>query len=279
MSQMGVETAVISISTPGTRIYDNDQAKGRTFARQLNQYAADLTRNYSQQIRFFATLPPFTDVQGVLNEINYTETTFKPSGYVVYSSYRNFTYIGNTLFQPIWAKLNELKAVVFLHPSAPSSTVLDRYFPPAIADFPHETTRAAADFVVTGTRAMFPDVKIILAHAGGTLPYLAERLSIVGAVPTLGTPRNQQQMLQDFRSFYFDTTLSSSTPQLLALLEFADPTKILFGSDDPYVPFPIGLNITNNLDKFFLQNRYNQSEQLWQAINNGNAKLMFGDRI
>jgi predicted TIM-barrel fold metal-dependent hydrolase len=116
-------------------------------------------------------------------------------------------------------------------------------------------------------------VKIILSHAGGTLPFLAHRISMAGRVPSLQCPRDAQQILNDFRSFYYDTALSSSVIQLQALLEFADPTKILFGSDVPYAPLPAALDFTNNLDGFFLKNKPDQ--HLWQLINRDNAKILF----
>jgi predicted TIM-barrel fold metal-dependent hydrolase len=104
-------------------------------------------------------------------------------------------------------------------------------------------------------------VKIILSHSGGTLPFLAHRISLADAVPSLQCPRNHLQILEDFRSFYFDTALTSSIPQLQVLLEFVDTSKILFDSDIPYAPLPAILQITKNLDKFFVKNK--SDENLW----------------
>lgn len=69
--------------------------------------------------------------------------------------------------------LNERAAVVHLHPTTPSSTML-AVAPPAI-DYTHETTRAACDLIYSGTKGAHPDVAIILSHAGGTLPFIAHR--------------------------------------------------------------------------------------------------------
>ncbi len=120
-------------------------------------------------------------------------------------------------------------------------------------------------------------MKIILSHAGGTLPFLARRISMAGLMPSLHCPRDAQQILNDFRSFYYDLALSSSVLQLQALLEVADPTKILYGSDVPYAPLPAALDFTNNLDAFFLKNKPDQ--KLWQSINRDNAKVLFPDKV
>jgi predicted TIM-barrel fold metal-dependent hydrolase len=280
MSQLGIETAIVSITAPGTMIYQDDKEKARSFARELNEYSADLVKNNPKQFGYFASLPPLTDVEGTLAEIDYVHSTLKPDGYTLFTSYGHdhAQYLGHPTFEPIWAKLNEIKAIVFIHPSEPPTTVVDRYLLPPLIDYPQETTRTAADIVVTGTRAKFPDVKIILSHAGGTLPFIAHRISLAGLVPATHCPRNQVEILEDFRSFYFDTALSASPPQLQALLQFADPSKILFGSDNPYVPLPVALHITNDLDQFFL-GKTDQYEKIWRAINHENAKRLFPNKV
>jgi predicted TIM-barrel fold metal-dependent hydrolase len=278
MSKLGIETAIVSVTAPGSMIYENDKHKARAFTRDLNEFTANLVKDNPKQFGFFASLPPLTDIKGTLNEIDYVHSTLKPDGYILFTSYGDNRYLGHPSFRPIWAKLNELETVVFIHPSEASSKVVDRYLLPPLIDYPQETTRAAADLVVTGTRAMFPDVKIILSHAGGTLPYIAHRISLAGLVPTSHCPRNHLQILEDFRSFYFDTALSASPPQLEALLAFADPSKILFGSDIPYAPLPAVEHITKNLDHFFL-NKSDQHKEILQAINHGNAKRLFPNKV
>ncbi len=101
---------------------------------------------------------------------------------------------------------------------------------------------------------------------------------MAGLVSHLHCPRNPRQILEDFRSFYYDTALSSSSPQLQALLEFADPSKILFGSDIPYAPLAVVLQITKNLDKFFSK-KSDQHEKILQAINHDNAKRLFPNKV
>jgi predicted TIM-barrel fold metal-dependent hydrolase len=280
MSQLGIQTAIVSVTAPGSTIYEHDKEKARSFTRQLNEFSADLVKNNPEQFGFFASLPPLTDVEGTLNEIDYVHSILKPDGYILFTSYgsNHDQYLGHPSFQPIWAKLNQLKTVVFIHPGEAPTTAVNRYLLPPLIDYPQETTRTAADLVVTGTRAMFPDVKIILSHAGGTLPFIAHRISLAGLVPSTHCPRNHLQILEDFRSFYFDTALSGSAPQLQALLQFADPSKILFGSDIPYAPLPVVLHITKNLDKFFL-GKSDQHEKVLEAINHENAKRLFPNKV
>ncbi|CAF1483193.1 unnamed protein product [Adineta steineri] len=107
---------------------------------------------------------------------------------------------------------------LYLWCEAPTPTV-NRYLPQSLIDYPQETTRAASDIVLTGTR-----------------------------VPYLQCSHHPHQILTDFRSFYYDTALSSTIPQFMTLLEFADPCKILFDSDIPYAPLPVVIDVAKKLD-------------------------------
>lgn len=78
---------------------------------------------------------------------------------------------------------------------------------------------------------MFPNVKIILAHLGGTTPFLASRVAVLSY--HMGCPLSPEEILDDFRSFYYETALSSYEPNLLAIEKFVQHDHILFGSDFP----------------------------------------------
>ena len=97
------------------------------------------------------------------------------------------TFPGDASFESLWAFLNERAAVVHLHPTTPSSTMLAvggdsrRALAPPAIDHTHETTRAACDLIYSGTKGAHPDVAIILSHAGGTLPFIAQAPASHGA--------------------------------------------------------------------------------------------------
>jgi len=114
---------------------------------------------------------------------------------------------------------------------------------------PNETFKAAAHLVVTGRKRRYPDVKIILAHLGGSSIILASRVAVLSEY--MGCELTADQILEDFRSFYFETALSGYEVNLLAAGAFADPDKILFGTDLPAVSATIAAWYTDNLRKHF----------------------------
>jgi predicted TIM-barrel fold metal-dependent hydrolase len=122
---------------------------------------------------------------------------------------------------------------------------------PFAADFLLDTTRAAYLLVRNGTCRKYPNIKFILSHAGGFVPYASHRM----AVAIMGdTGRTLTDSLDDFAGFYFDTALSSSAAALPSLLAFAKPGHVTFGSDWPFAPvaagklFAAGLETYSGLD-------------------------------
>jgi predicted TIM-barrel fold metal-dependent hydrolase len=271
MKTLGIKTAFTSITAPGTAVYSHDTKKARDLTRKCNDFAAKLRDDDPDKFGFFATLPPMTDVEGSLAEIDYAFNTLKADGVTVLTSYLKdglSVYLGNELYHPIWEKLDVMNAVVFIHPTNSSVPKVNKFAPQPIFDYPQETTRTVGDLVLSGTKGKFPNMKMILSHAGGTIPFLAYRMMGIG-----NPQRSQQELAQDFRSFWYDTALSTSKAQLMALLELADPDRILFGSDVPYAPFEVCQFVTQNLDTFFDGDKEHQ--ELLRKINYKNAQALF----
>lgn len=269
MKELGIQSAVMSVTAPAVNIYANDVAKGRDLARKCNDFSAKLAKEESARFGWFATVPPLTDTEGCLEEID-RAFQLGADGVTLLTSYfkgEQSLYLGNELFHPIWDKLESHKAIVFIHPTGSVVPPVNKYAPQPLFDFPQETTRTAADLVISGTKGKYPNVKMILSHAGGTIPFLTPR--IAGVQTGLRTP---QQMREEFRSFYFDTALSTSKGQLLALLELADPSHIFYGSDVPYAPFEVVKFVTKQLDDFLSTDDH---KHLAQKVNRENALALF----
>jgi predicted TIM-barrel fold metal-dependent hydrolase len=141
-------------------------------------------------------------------------------------------YLGQDGQDPLFDALNERSAVVFIHPAElPGPTV--PCVAPFAADFLLDTTRAAYLLVRNGIRTRYPNIRFILSHAGGFVPYASHRMAVAIAADT---GRSWADSIDDFSSFYFDTALSSSAAALPTLLAFAKPGHITFGSDWPFAP-------------------------------------------
>jgi 6-methylsalicylate decarboxylase len=97
---------------------------------------------------------------------------------------------------------------------------------------PNETFKAAAHLVVTGHRRNFPDIKIILAHLGGSTPFLASRVAALSNY--MGCSLSPAEILEDFQTkFYYETALSACEANLAAMQKFVPEDHIFFGTDFP----------------------------------------------
>ncbi|MFE4627404.1 amidohydrolase family protein [Streptomyces mirabilis] len=119
----------------------------------------------------------------------------------------------------LWQVLDERGAVVFVHPAELPAPALEG-MPPLAADFLLDTTRAAYLLVRNGIARTYPNIRFILSHAGGFVPYAPQRMAVAIAG---NTGRSPLDMLADFRAFCSDTALSSSPAALPTLLAFARP--------------------------------------------------------
>lgn len=259
MESAGIATGILSVSTPGVHL--GDDAEARSMARTVNEFAASVVQRHPGRFGFFATLT-LPDVDGALAEAAHALDVLGADGVVLLTNVRG-TYLGDASIEPLMEELNRRKAVVFVHPSElPAPPVPG--IPPFAADFLLDTTRAGINMARRGWLDRYPDVRIILSHGGGFIPYAAERIARM-----CSPDGDSAKGIEQLRRFHFDTALASSAYSLPSLLAFADPGRISFGSDWPYAPKDRSLHFARLLDAFEMP------EKVRVAIDRGNAERLF----
>ncbi|WP_375508434.1 amidohydrolase family protein, partial [uncultured Caballeronia sp.] len=263
MDQHDIATGVLSLSTPGPHFGDDREA--RLLTRQVNERLGELVKNRPERFGMFASVP-LPDIDGSLEAIRHAYDDLATDGVILLASNRG-VYVGDPSFDPVMEELNRRNAVVFVHPGPlPGPPIKGIH--PSLADFLLDTTRAAINLVSNGIPRRYPNLRIILSHAGGFLPYAAYRISALASVVDHNV--DSAAMLDDLTSFYFDTALSGSPTVLPSLLSFAKPGHVLFGSDWPYAPSKTVGFFTDNLDA------YQASDvTIHGAINRKNAEALF----
>jgi 6-methylsalicylate decarboxylase len=232
MDDAGIDVAITSISTPGVHMGDN--AAARALARRCNEFAAELMRSKPDRFGGFACMP-LPDVDGTLEELAYALDVLKLDGVVLFSNSRG-VYLGDERFKTVFAELERRKAVVFVHPtSSPDPAAHGLGLPDSLIDFTADTTRAVAKLHYSNTFARTPNVKYILSHAGGTIPYLTSRFAIVDAMNVIPGAEERGTAADTFRRLYWDTALSWSDPVLQMLRSIVGIDRVLYGSDFPYL--------------------------------------------
>lgn len=263
MDTMKIQTAILSLSAPGFELFS--KSEGRDCARRANEMCAEIMDKHPDRFGFFAAIPCLTDIDSAIAELAHALDNLKADGVVLLSSYKD-RYLGEEDFKPFWQELNKRKALVFIHPTYMSNIQRIKFMIQPRVDFPYQTTKTATHLVVTNRIKENPDVKIILSHAGGFLPYAADRIAIIQLD---GEQKSPDDIHTQFKSFYYDTALSSSTSTMKALLDYADPNKITFGSDFPHATLEGSVHFTEQLDKYPFEDG-----QL-DKINHQNALALF----
>lgn len=167
---------MLSVTAPGPALLGPTE-KGRNLARALNEEVWAVCQERPGRFGFFASLPDFNDVEGVLLEIeSIFGTEKKANGVVVMTSYGD-KLVGDETFRPIWDELNKHSALVFVHPSHVRITPenIGGFLPQPVIDYPLATTRAAMSLIVSGIMTDCTGIDVILSHAGGAFPMLAQR--------------------------------------------------------------------------------------------------------
>ena len=259
---LGIATAILSISTPGARISPNDDRDDvRRIARIVNEFSAELVRDDPAHFGFFATLT-LPDVDGAIAEAQHALDELNADGVVLMTNTEG-TYVGAPQWDPLLEYLDSREAVVYLHPTAPAGPGIAGVSP-AVSDFLADTVRSAVNLAKNGCLLRYPNVKFLLSHGGGFLPYAALRIARM-ALPDVP----QDEALVQLQRFYFDTALTSGPYGLPALLAFAQDTHVTFGSDWPYAATQDAAAFTDRLDLYSL------TPEQTLAINRGNAEILF----
>ena len=148
-------------------------------------------------------------------------------------------YLGHDRFAGFWAAAEEARALVFVHPTTRGFGIetLNDYYLWNTAGNPLETTITAAHMVMAGVLERHPDLRVLLAHAGGAILALRGRLRHSHTFQPDARARLSESPVDSLRRFYLDTVTHEET-LLEAAIEFAGADHVLLGSD---YPFDMGL--------------------------------------
>lgn len=231
MDRDGVDRSITSITTPGVGFGDKDAA--RRLARACNEFAAKMRSDHPQRFGMFAVLP-LPDIDGSLAEIAYAMDTLKADGVGLLTSYGD-KWLGDSTFDPVFAELNRRQVLIYTHPTAARccrNLIPD--IPEAVIEYGTDTSRAITEIVFGGTAKRYPGMRIIFSHAGGTLPFLVERLVVLQRSPEAASRLPKGGAISALRNFYYDTAQAAMAAPMAALRQVAPVSRILFGTDYPY---------------------------------------------
>ncbi|MGH9042337.1 MAG: amidohydrolase family protein [Acidimicrobiia bacterium] len=236
MDRHGIDTAVLSVSTPGVAFLEPPDAIA--MARRCNEWMADLVAAHPGRFGAFACLP-LGEVEAAVSETVHALDGLGLHGVTLFSS-AGGRHLGDARFEPLMAELDRRRAVAFLHPTTPPAGPPPGLDVPVFAvEFVADTTRAIANLILSGTLEAHPGIAFVCAHGGGFAPFIVSRLEAAWSRSPEPAVRAPAGVVAYLRRLHYDTAAVANPLALPAILALAGPGRVLLGTDFPFASEPV----------------------------------------
>lgn len=234
IDRLGIGRALVSISAPA--LAPVAAASRRPLAVECNNTIADLTTRHPDVIGGFAVLP-MPDVAASVIEIGRALDDLGLDGVALLTNYDG-VYLGDPEFAPVLEELDRRGTLVHVHPNVPPAMPAAQLsLPPPVLEFTFDTTRMIAEMIAAETMRKYERLRLVLSHLGGTLPWVAWRLSMLDEFPSTFDPSGPRRSVSaELRRFHYDVALSASPAALQLAADVVGADRLVYGSDMPFVP-------------------------------------------
>ena len=215
MERVGFDRQILTLSIPSVDIFPVECG------------------DHPERFMAFATLP-FLDPKRAVAELERCIDELGFCGACIGSNICGIN-LDNPIFYPFYERISAYDLPVHIHPRPPRDreTFKDYRLNPMIG-FEVDLCVAVIRLVMGGVLEKFPNLKFIVSHLGGAIPYLAERIqNCYEAYPECR--ENITAPAMDYlKKFYYDT-VSFFEPALICAHAFAGAGHLVLGSDYPHV--------------------------------------------
>ena len=231
MSTLGVDIQVLSL-VPGSYNYHLEPQVTLGMARETNDEIAQMAQSWPQNFAGFCTLP-MQDIKAAVAELERGVTRLGLRGAIIGDHVNGRTF-DDPEFLPFWKAAEEMRALIFVHQGGETmvNQRIDRYHLPNTVGNLAERAVTFASLVFGGVMDRFPDLKICLAHGGGTVCYGIGRMDRGWHVRPEARTNLQNPPSTYVRRFYYDC-LTHSEAALRFLLDTVGADRVVLGTDWP----------------------------------------------
>lgn len=230
LEKEGVDTQVITLTTPGTHVENARYAA--KLASLVNDAFARIVAERRPRFAALATLPLNSPKQA-LKELRRAIEELGLPGAMLFSNV-NGVALADKRFWPIYEYANARGAVLHIHPTSPVGVdAMTEFWLMPLVGFLMDTTLAAAHLVFSGVPERFPNIRWVLGHLGGAVPYMAERFDRGFEAFRECRAHITRKPSEYLKTWHYDTVNFDRAALELAI-RFAGPDRILAGSDYPH---------------------------------------------
>ncbi|RLN72720.1 hypothetical protein BBJ28_00008176 [Nothophytophthora sp. Chile5] len=236
MDRHGIRTSVLSLANPWLDFLPPDEQTRQ--AALLNDDMEALCQDSSGRFLAFGVVPQSSqmavkEVQRLANDLPHVK------GVILSTAGLNGKGLDDPEMLEFYQAVDQAGLTIFLHPHYGVGNEHYAQYGHALflaLGFTFETTVAVSQLVLSGLLDQVPDtLRLLLAHSGGTLPFLAGRLDSCVAHDAAIAQKLQHAPSVYLKRFYYDA-VAYHEPALQCLIDFAGSDKIVFGTDHPFFP-------------------------------------------
>lgn len=256
----GITHSIVSLANPWLDFLDPSTAVDTALQinSDLDKACAEQNARTNSDLKLyaFASLPLSAPVKEIVDSIKSLSSLKHTRGIIMGTSGLG-QGLDDPALDPIWSALASTKTPIFLHPHyglpassfGPTAANYGHVLPLALG-FPLETTIAITRVYLSGVFDRHPELTFLLAHSGGTLPFLAGRIEscvaherefTVNGGDKPGPVRSLWEVLKT--NIYLDA-VNYGEPGMKAALEAAGGAdgdgsgweRLMFGTDHPFFP-------------------------------------------
>ena len=247
MEDMKIDVAVLSHGYP----FGADVLGGRRadyWAQRINDHLAGIIDRYPGKFVGFGSIG-FGDCQQSIAEVDRCIKKLGFKGFQVFSNIGN-KVLDSSEFMPILKHIGMLGVPIHLHPAIPLNRIgLDsaNLFLPL--GFPYDSSLNTLRLIQSGLFDETPDLKLIVAHVGGVIPYLWGRIGTYSAPSTLvpDAPRLAHPLDHYLRRLYVDT-VCYNVEALKCCYEVRGAEHLLYGTDHPFGRYDVAAELVQQLN-------------------------------
>lgn len=231
LDRIGVSKQVLTLTSPGTHVEEPERAAA--LASMVNDAFAAIVRERGDHFTALATLP-LNNAEATAREFERATGDLGFAGCMLFSNV-NGVALSDERYWPMYEMASERRTVLYIHPIHPVGVeAMTEYWLMPLLGFTFDTTLAAAKLVFSGVVERFPGIRWVLAHLGGTIPYLAERLDRGYEAFEECRAEIQRPPSEFLKDFYYDTVNFDPAALQLAI-DFAGIDHLVAGSDYPHM--------------------------------------------
>jgi aminocarboxymuconate-semialdehyde decarboxylase len=231
MDRVGIDVEVVSLSTPNVFFAAAGEQAG--VARAMNDAYAELVARHPGRFKAFASIP-MDDPDAALAELHRAIDVLKLNGVILLSNIRGRA-LTHPDYRPFFEEANRMRLCIFLHPMLPAhAEPFGEYVLGPLVGFPFDTTLAVARMCFDGLLRELPDIRWIVGHLGGAIPYLMERLDsgyrdFAECRANIDAPPSTY-----LKELHYDT-VTFSPHNLRLARDLVGTDRLLMGSDYPHL--------------------------------------------